>query len=41
MSVLIIGCVPNEERAEEHYDKGRKILYTNNPKGYAETVLRS
>jgi len=33
MSVLIIGCVPNEERAEEHYDKGRKILFANNPKG--------
>ena len=32
-SIIMAGCVPAEERAEEHYDTGRKILFANNPKG--------
>ncbi len=29
----IMGCVPAEEKAEEYYEKGQEVFYTNDPRG--------
>lgn len=33
LSLLFISCTPPQEKAEEHFEKGMKIFYNNDPRG--------
>ena len=36
ITATFFSCVPAEEKAEEYYEKGREVFYTNDPRGALE-----